>query len=74
MMLLEVGGRLIDNGEYEKAMSLLDQSFHIVTSPSPDGIDLSSLMDWGDNNTSNMEKLDKSKQQIDMYLEDVEDV
>jgi len=80
MMLLEVGSKLIDSGEYEKAMSLLDRSFHIVTSPSSNGVtngvDLQTLMEQSMKKQSaeSTSKLSTSQQPIDMYLEDIEDV
>jgi len=83
-MLLEVGSRLLDNGEYEKAMPFFDLSFHIVTSLSPNGItnhlDSPSLVGLGGliNNLNNNQSLESSckftNQSIDMYLEDVQDV
>jgi tetratricopeptide (TPR) repeat protein len=57
-------------------MSLLDRSFHIVTSPSSNGVasgmDLPSLKEWRER--TDMKKQGSESQQIDMYLEDVEDV
>lgn len=88
MMLLAAGSKLIDNGEYEKAMPFFVVSSHIVTSQSqsPSGIitdhlasppltKLAGLIDNLNNNQSlEPSSLKFASQPIDMYMEDAEDV
>jgi tetratricopeptide (TPR) repeat protein len=74
LLLLERGSKLLDLGQYDEAMSMLDASFLAASSPSQIArVDLSTITEWEMQQGLN-KPLNILRQPVDTYLEDVEDV